>query len=82
MTSLKILAAALVAISAPAIAGERSGSQNVKVVEFKAKSRTAGVIEGRNSALPATSLTKARAATSQGFAPIDTDSLILRGSNR
>jgi hypothetical protein len=83
MTSLKVLAAAvLVAMSVPAIASERSEPQNVKVVEFTAKGRTASLIEGRNSALPDSYLAKARAATSQGFAPIDTESLILRGFNR
>jgi hypothetical protein len=85
MTSLKILAAAaIVAISAPAFASDGAGNSqtiDLKVIQFAAQGQTPRLVEGRNSDRIVVQTSKAQAATSQGFAPVDTDAA-LRGSNR
>jgi hypothetical protein len=74
MNSLKILAAAaLVAVAAPAFASDTpSRSVDAHALEFVRQSQPGRLIEGRNSDRTIIPSSNARAAFSQGFAPIDT----------
>jgi hypothetical protein len=76
MSIRTILAAAVVAgaFTVPALASERQGDQAIsKKIEFLQSGQTRPVFEGRNSNRPAVGVDKSRAATSQGFAPVDTE---------
>jgi hypothetical protein len=67
-------AAVLVAASAalPAFANDGRGYEPNRAIEFRNTAQTQRIVEGRNSDRTLTGADKVRAATSQGFAPIDT----------
>jgi hypothetical protein len=83
MTSIKTLAVALLAFSAvPALATERRGVEtNHTSNRVTTGGQSSPTIQGRDSDRMVIDTNKARAATSQGFAPIDTQS-IINGPNR
>jgi hypothetical protein len=77
MSIRTILAAAFVAgsIAVPAFASDGQGSNTIpsNQVEFLQSGQTQRLVEGRNSFRPVVETNKARAAASQGFAPVDVD---------
>jgi hypothetical protein len=84
MSIRTILAAALVAgsIASPALANDGQGysTNPPNVVEFYSAGQSQRLVEGRNSDRGMIVTNKAQAATSQGFAPVDTDAA-QRGAN-
>jgi hypothetical protein len=85
MSIRTILAAALAAgaFAVPAVASDFGTSTiPTKQVEFYSAAQPPRLVEGRNSDRAAVVTNRVQAATSQGFAPIDVEALLLRSSNR
>jgi hypothetical protein len=84
MSIRTILAAAFVAgsIASPALAndGPTRSTTPSNVIEFYSSGQSQRLVEGRNSDRGASVTNRTQAATSQGFAPIDTNAT-ARGAN-
>jgi hypothetical protein len=84
MSIRTILTAALVvgSIASPAFAANNSPTETSpsKAIEFFTTGQSQRLVEGRNSDRTVVVTNKAQAATSQGFAPVNTD-IVARGSN-